>query len=361
MKILKDNKWKILICALLTLMPSIVGVFMWNFLLERLGNVLHGGKTFLIVTLLSPVFLLLLYTVCIVVTIVDNKHREQNAKVFSAVLYICPMISLYTSAIFLSIILGIEFNIAKISAILIGTMFLIIGNYIPKCKQNFTIGIKTSITLANEENWNATHRFSGKVWVLCGGLTLISALLPGKIAIICFFAVLICAVSAPLIYSYAYYKKQVKNGTWSESESTLDTARGLKKGSLIAAAIIPVILGACIVFCFTGEVTAELGDNGLTLDATYNSPLVIDYDDIDSIEFRDKSNPGERVFGFGSPRLSVGTFRNDEFSAYTRYSRTDCNAEIIIKTGESTVIFNVGTPDKTLELYNLLTEKLKGE
>ena len=54
-------------------------------------------------------------------------------------------------------------------------MFMVIGNYLPKVKQNNTIGIRVVWTLQDEENWNATHRFSGKIWVaninwllLCG-------------------------------------------------------------------------------------------------------------------------------------------------------------------------------------------------
>ena len=46
-----------------------------------------------------------------------------------------------------------------------GLLFMIIGNYLPKVKQNNTIGIRVVWTLQDEENWSATHRFSGKLWV----------------------------------------------------------------------------------------------------------------------------------------------------------------------------------------------------
>ena len=42
--------------------------------------------------------------------------------------------------------------------ILMGALLIIIGNYLPKCRQNYTIGIKIPWTLADEDNWNRTHR-----------------------------------------------------------------------------------------------------------------------------------------------------------------------------------------------------------
>ena len=44
-------------------------------------------------------------------------------------------------------------------------MFLLLGNYLPKIKQNNTLGIKISWTLTNEENWNKTHRFAETIWI----------------------------------------------------------------------------------------------------------------------------------------------------------------------------------------------------
>lgn len=49
--------------------------------------------------------------------------------------------------------------------VLLGLLFLWVGNYFPKLRRNRTLGIKVSWTLGNEENWNRTHRFAGKVWV----------------------------------------------------------------------------------------------------------------------------------------------------------------------------------------------------
>ena len=42
------------------------------------------------------------------------------------------------------------------------------GNYLPKSRQNYTIGIKLPWTLADVDNWNKTHRLAGALWIAAG-------------------------------------------------------------------------------------------------------------------------------------------------------------------------------------------------
>ena len=90
--------------------------------------------------------------------------------------------------------------------ILLGLIFIAIGNYLPKCKQNYTIGIKIPWTLASEENWNRTHRFAGWVWVGGGVVMLLSGFL-GIFWLTLVPAIIMAAV--PLIYSYILHKKGI--------------------------------------------------------------------------------------------------------------------------------------------------------
>ena len=55
-------------------------------------------------------------------------------------------------------------------------LFIVIGNYLPKIKQNNTIGIRIVLTLQDEENWNATHSFSGRIWRTSGILCMLCIL-----------------------------------------------------------------------------------------------------------------------------------------------------------------------------------------
>lgn len=93
----------------------------------------------------------------------------------------------------------------------VGVLFCVIGNFMPKFRHNYFVGIRTPWTLASESCWRATHRFAGPVW-FWGGLVLAvgSFLLPDD-ALASLAGVLLAALAAaPLVYSYWNYKKDGK-------------------------------------------------------------------------------------------------------------------------------------------------------
>lgn len=59
-------------------------------------------------------------------------------------------------------------NIGLVVNILVGAVFIIVGNYLPKNKQNYSVGIKLPWTLDDEENWNKTNRLSGYLFIISG-------------------------------------------------------------------------------------------------------------------------------------------------------------------------------------------------
>lgn len=52
--------------------------------------------------------------------------------------------------------------------ILIGAAMVVIGNFMPKCRLNSTIGLRTQWSMANEEVWSRCQRFGGVLSVICG-------------------------------------------------------------------------------------------------------------------------------------------------------------------------------------------------
>ena len=93
-------------------------------------------------------------------------------------LWICPVVSLLAGFMSFSSALGMGLRIEKLVLIFLGILFIVIGNYLPKCKQNYTIGIRVMWALEDEENWTATHRFASRLWVGCGVVILLLAFLP---------------------------------------------------------------------------------------------------------------------------------------------------------------------------------------
>ncbi|HOT21692.1 MAG TPA: SdpI family protein [Sedimentibacter sp.] len=101
--------------------------------------------------------------------------------------------------------LGYKIPIEKIVHAFVGVLFIIIGNYLPKSKQNYTVGIKLPWTLNNETNWNKTHRLAGYLWILGGLLMLVNSFLQIYWMPV-FIVIMSCVVLIPAVYSYILYK-----------------------------------------------------------------------------------------------------------------------------------------------------------
>ena len=92
-------------------------------------------------------------------------------------------------------------------------LFIVIGNYLPKIKQNNTIGIRIVWTLQYEENWNATHSFSGRIWGTSGILCMLCGLFGKSMAALVVYIISIMAAAIiSILYSYFFYKKKLATG-----------------------------------------------------------------------------------------------------------------------------------------------------
>ncbi len=359
---IKNNKWQLIISSVIILLPAIVGLIIWELLPDvmtthwGIDGIADGrsGKTFAVFAL--PVIMLAVHWICVLGTSKDPGNKNQNKKALSMVLWICPFLSLFSSGIMFSISLGAEFNITKIMLGLIGLMFVVIGNYMPKCKQNYTLGIKISWTLGNEENWNKTHRFAGKVWVIGGLLVMLMIFLPTKVMPYLMLPILLIIVLIPVVYSYVLSRKQRKEGAVFLKHPY--TSKMSKTALVISGVLVVVIIVAVIVIMFTGNVNVVCGESSMTIEATYWDDLTLAYDDIDNVEYREDCDAGIRTYGFCSARLLLGSFENDEFGNYTRYSYTGCDACVVFEIDGKILVIGGENEADTLAIYDEIMERM---
>ncbi len=361
---IKQNKWRLLLSSAVILLPILAGLLLWNHLPEQM--VTHWGADgnpdgFMgraAAVFLMPLLLLAIHWVCVLATAKDPKNQDQNHKVFGIIFWITPTISLVTNGMVYAIALGYTPRMEQIILILLSVTLLFIGNYLPKCKQNFTIGIKIKWTLANEENWNATHRFAGKAWVI-GGLLLIPCIcLPRSVFLWLLIPLFAVIVLLPLLYSYLYYQKQVKEGK-APKKANVPMTRTYKIIGWVTGISLLVLFGVILFICFTGDITPHYGETEFTLEASYFDDLTLEYSAIQKAEFRRSDDAGSRVMGFGSPRLSLGRFESDEHGAYLRYTYTKCPSVVVLELSDGrTVVLNGKTEADTLALYQQLSSKI---
>ena len=209
---LKKNKWGMLISSLVILLPMAVGLLLWDKLPEQVpihwnaAGEVDGWSNKTTAVFGMPGFLVAIHWLCVLVTGLDPKNKDKNAKAQSLVLWICPVISLLINGMIYATALGRKVNVEMLLPCLMGVLFLIIGNIMPKCSRNSTIGIKLPWTLHSDANWYATHRLAGKIWI-AGSLCVIgTAFLPAPASVFVMLAVLAVMVLIPTIYSYRFYK-----------------------------------------------------------------------------------------------------------------------------------------------------------
>lgn len=211
---LKRNKGTLILTSLVTLLPIVIGLLLWNKLPDTIATHWNfsgkadgwSSKPFAIFFL--PLLFLGMHWFCFLMTIIDPRNKNANQKAIYIVLWIIPIISLITSTFVYAIALGYPLSMEAFMPFLMGVLFIVLGNYMPKCKQNYTIGVKVPWTLDNEDNWNRTHRFAGRLWVACGiAMVILGFVLPFWASL----SVILVASVIPVLYSYLYYKKQQTN------------------------------------------------------------------------------------------------------------------------------------------------------
>ena len=210
------HKKQFLISSLVVLLPLFVGLMMWN----RLPDVMtthwnamgeadgYSGKAFAV--FFTPLFLLVMHLVCVGATLLDTQN--QSSKALLIAYWAMPPVSLYAGYTIYGTALGVSLHASQWLNLVMGVLFLLIGNYLPKTRQNKTVGIRLPWTLRSEDNWHKTHRLAGKVWMIGGALLVLTTfLLPLKGQMIALLAVLGVIVVLLTVYSWRLYKKEQKN------------------------------------------------------------------------------------------------------------------------------------------------------
>lgn len=367
MELIKRNKGKMIASSIVILLPMLIGIFGQKLLPEELA--VHWGLNgdadgFMrssVVFFVFPAIMLVFHWLCMILTAVLDQNAGQNKKMFGLMFWIMPMFSLVFSGIMFAAALGTIAKIPAVAFAIFGVLFVVLGNYMPKTAQNLTLGIKIKWTLANEENWNATHRFAGKVYVVMGLLSLAAMPLPMKAFPFVLLGIVLVAVFAPVIYSYCFYKKQIREGKATKQDyqsSHQKLVKNNKIAVIVLAVMIPLIMVFVIVLMFTGKIETSVGKDALTLDATYWSELTVKYEEIDSVEYRENGVDGVRMSGFGSGKLLLGHFQNEEFGNYTRYTYTGDAPCIVLTVNEKIIVISAENEQSTKELYENLLAKI---
>ena len=151
-----------------------------------------------------PAIIAIIHLACLFVTANDPKKQNITGVMKTLMLWICPFISWLCAGMTIGYALESVRNIGAVVCVFLGILFMVIGNYLPKCLPSYTVGIKLPWTLADEGNWRYTHRIGGFCFTIAGLIVLVTAFFGGTWLPL---AALLLAVIVPTAASFLYYKK----------------------------------------------------------------------------------------------------------------------------------------------------------
>ena len=107
---------------------------------------------------------------------------------------------------------GQEIDIMKIVTILLGASFILLGNIMPKARNNATVGFRLPWTRFNDVTWQKCNRVAGIAMVVSGALSIIAGLVfDGMLAITAMLFITFLTITAITIYAYEVYRKEKGN------------------------------------------------------------------------------------------------------------------------------------------------------
>ncbi len=213
---LKKYRKTLVVTTLVLLLPILAGVLLWNKLPEQVPTHFNAAgeadgfssRAFTVFGL--PAILLGIHWLCVLGSLLmDPKAANLEGKVMNIVLWVCPLVSIMMMALVFGNALGYDLPAEVIAPLMVGVLTVIIGNWLPKCKQTWTLGIKLPWTLSDEDNWNRTHRFAAPIWVVCGLIMIAAAFIDG-LRVWLMLGALIVMLVAPTVYSYHIFRSKQK-------------------------------------------------------------------------------------------------------------------------------------------------------
>lgn len=182
---MKYIKWKsMIITSIICLLSVFVGLSVWNELPDSMAvhfNIHNqpdnfASKEFAVLGL--PVMMVVLQVICCIINDVNAYRHGDRRKFENVVKWIIPIMSFILQTLTVGFSLGWNIDVGKSVALMLGVMFIVMGNYMPKF--DYVKNMDADIDKARRIN-----RFIGNLTVVMGVLMLVSALLPSHTTIVC--------------------------------------------------------------------------------------------------------------------------------------------------------------------------------
>jgi uncharacterized membrane protein len=211
------NKKAIVAMWVLALVPAVLVALAWPYLPEQVPT--HWGldgqvngysapAMLWVMAAVSPAVALLLQVLPRLDPRRENYGRFQGSYDFFGVVF----------ALFYALIMGLTLwavfrpervNMGKAVGVLVGVLFIVVGNMMGKVKTNWFMGFRTPWALSDPDVWNKTQRLGGWVMFLAGLASVVLSLAASAtVYAIGFFTVLFGGILLTYYMSWRWYREK---------------------------------------------------------------------------------------------------------------------------------------------------------
>lgn len=158
---------------------------------------------------LMPAAMLIVMLTIRVAPVIDPKRKnlKKNIKDIDSINFFTMLVLLGIHVVTIIYGMGYEFDMSVIAPLIAGALFLVIGNYLPRFKHNYSIGVRTPWTLANEEVWRKSNLIAGRFFFFGGLIMLLSILMPRLwMMVVVIGTIIVCGV-VPFVISFILFRQ----------------------------------------------------------------------------------------------------------------------------------------------------------
>lgn len=184
------------------LLPMVYGVAVYHKLPLRMathwgvGNQPNGYMTRPLAVFGLPLLMVLLQLL-----ILYTPRGKQRAPRFERLVnWIIPVTTIVMYLTTIQYNLGTKLNIWRIAVLLIGIMFVLMGNYLPTVPQGYNRGWHPSTNLFRGQNWRKYTRIMAYVMVAGGIAMLLSLFFNGLVSMIVVFGIILLLIIGPVLF-----------------------------------------------------------------------------------------------------------------------------------------------------------------
>jgi uncharacterized membrane protein len=184
------------------LLPMVYGVAVYHKLPLRMathwgvGNQPNGYMTRPLAVFGLPLLMVLLQLL-----ILYTPRGKQRAPRFERLVnWIIPVTTIVMYLTTIQYNLGTKLNIWRIAVLLIGIMFVLMGNYLPTVPQGYNRGWHPYTNLFRDQNWRKYTRIMAYVMVAGGIAMLLSLFFNGLVSMVVVLGIILLLIIGPLLF-----------------------------------------------------------------------------------------------------------------------------------------------------------------